>query len=330
MRKTAVLLGLALASVISAAAARADGLPVLGVDVGSEGVAAAAEGVRYVTLPVSEGTVVARVATSGGRLDGYRILRGTYTVPAVAYDGSAAGLSADGRTLVLIEPRQTFPRARTTLAVVDPRRLGLRRRIDLRGDFSFDAISPKGALLYLIHYTSPGDPSRYEVRAYDLRAGRLLGEPVVDPNERGEAMRGAPITRASTPDGRWAYTLYDGAGGEPFVHALDTSGRTARCIDLAVLEGRNDLSQLRLALDRPGRTLTVSKAGKALALIDTVTFAVRQPSPRVATAASVPAPEGGFAWLVSGTAAAIAVVAAGLFVGLRRRRLLGGTALAED
>ena len=330
MRKTAVLLGLALASVISAVAAQADGLPVLGVDVGSEGVAAAGEGVRYVTLPVSERTVVARVATSDGRVDGYRILRGTYTVPAVAYDGSAAGLSADGRTLVLIEPRQTFPRARTTLAVVDPRRLGLRRRIDLRGDFSFDAISPQGALLYLIHYTSPADPSRYEVRAYDLRAGRLLAEPVVDPNEHGEAMRGAPITRASTPDGRWAYTLYDGAGGEPFVHALDTSGRTARCIDLAVLEGRNDLSRLRLALDRPGGTLTVSKAGKALALIDTVTFAVRQPGPRVAAAAPAPAPAGGFPWLVSGAGVAIALVAAGLLVGVRRRRPLGGTALAED
>ena len=45
-------------------------------------------------------------------------------------------------------------------------------------------------------------------------------------------MRGQPLTRATSPDGRWAYTLYDGAGKEPFIHALDTSTRSARCIDL--------------------------------------------------------------------------------------------------
>jgi hypothetical protein len=52
---------------------------------------------------------------------------------------------------------------------------------------------------------------------------------------------GLPITREASSGARWAYTLYDGAGGHPFVHALETTGRTAACIDLDALTGRNDL-----------------------------------------------------------------------------------------
>ena len=113
-----------------------------------------------------------------------RRLRGWFSIPAVAYDGSPSGLSADGRTLVLISPRTRFPRRRTTFAVVDTRRLRVRRRVALRGDFSFDAISPDGRTLYLIEY-SPARLPKYAVRAYDLRAGRLLAAPVVDPQRAG-------------------------------------------------------------------------------------------------------------------------------------------------
>jgi len=73
-----------------------------------------------------------------------RIIHGVLTIPAVAYDGSAAGLSADGTTLVLIEPRKSFPRAETTLVVLDTRALRVRTLVRLRGDFSFDAVSPDG------------------------------------------------------------------------------------------------------------------------------------------------------------------------------------------
>ena len=46
-------------------------------------------------------------------------------------------------------------------------------------------------------------------------------------------MSGLPMSRAPrAASGRWAYTLYDGAGEHPFVHALDTEQRTAVCIDL--------------------------------------------------------------------------------------------------
>src|SRR5207237_1594407 len=100
------------------------------------------------------------------------------------------------RTLVLIEPRTAFPRTQTRFAIVDTRRLLLRGYVTLRGDFSFDAVSPNGRTMFLIQYVAPRDPTRYAVRAYDLRARRLLPEPVVDPNERDEAMHGSPLSRA--------------------------------------------------------------------------------------------------------------------------------------
>ena len=216
-RRKALLLkalasGLALVSGAAVpAAATADGLPVLGVDVGSQGVAARTSPVRYVALHAGRETIVARTAVVGGRVLGFTRLAGNFTIPAVAYDGSASGLSADAGTLVLIQPRLTFPRARTALAILDAKRLRLRTLVTLPGDFSFDAVSPQGRTLFLIQYLSARDPTRYKVRAYDLRSERLLANPIVDPHERG-AMRGSPITRAASPDGRWAYTLYDGAG----------------------------------------------------------------------------------------------------------------------
>ena len=98
---------------------------------------------------------------------------------------------------------------------------------------------------------------------------------MVDKSEPGERMRGYPVTRVDGPGGRWAYTLYDGAGGHPFVHALDTVEQTAVCIDLDGLTGRKDLQMLRLALDPGQARLSVVKGTDPVALIDTRTFAVR-------------------------------------------------------
>jgi len=66
--------------------------------------------------------VVAR-ERGGGRPIRRLRLPGAVSVPPVAYDASAGGLSAGGRTLVLISPRWSFPRTGTTLAVLDAKRL---------------------------------------------------------------------------------------------------------------------------------------------------------------------------------------------------------------
>jgi hypothetical protein len=251
-----------------------------------------------------------------------RLLPGVFTIPAAAYDGSASGLSANGRILVLIQPRVSFPRARTPLMVVDTRQLRPRKVIRLRGDFSFDAISPRGSLIYLIQYLSPTDPTRYLVRAYDLRAGHLLAKPVTDPREPGEKMRGAPLTRASSTNGRWAYTLYDGASTTPFVHALDTTRHTARCIDLDTLAG-TDLSQLHLRLNGAASTLTVSNHRQPVAIIDTRTFKASAPPPTSSDASAREAGHDGtgIPWTLLSASSATALAGVGaLSLTLRRRR----------
>ncbi len=281
------LLSLALVLVLAAAvpAAHADGLPVLGVDVGASGVTTpAADGARYVTLRAGRGTLVARIARGSGAVLRSRLLVGRYTIPAVAYDGSAAGLAADESTLVVIRPRIGFPRRETPFAVLDGRSLRVRERVTLAGDFSFDALSPDGRLLYLVEYVSPRDPTKYLVRLYDLGAKRLLPEPIIDPREVGDVMRGTPLTRASSPDGRWAYTLYDGAGGHPFIHALDTVARTARCIDLHGVDGY-PIDTASLVVSPDGGTLTLANPdyAKPFAVVDTKTFAVTGPKAETAT-----------------------------------------------
>ncbi len=257
------------------ASARADGLPVLGIDVGATGVAEPGASHRFVAVPVGNDTLVAQVERTSGRVRSSRILRGRLTIPAVAYDGSAAGLTAKGSRLVLIAPRLGFPRATTPFAIVDTKDLRISKRLTLRGDFSFDATSPDGRWLYLIHYTAPNDPLQYAVRVLDTATGTLLPGAIVDPREPDEVMAGRPLTRATSRDGRWAYTLYEGAR-YPFVHALDTVGRSARCIDLDWLRGLKDLARLRLAVSPDSRTLGVRAGRKSMATIDTRTFVARR------------------------------------------------------
>lgn len=261
-----------------ASSASADGLPVVDVDVGAAGVAASVGMVRYVALPAGRDTLVGRIERNGGRVVGFRQVLGRFTLPAVAYDGSAAGLSTDGLSLVLITPRPGFPRRKTTFAVLDAQTLKLRRTLTLAGDYSFDALSPDARWMYLIHYTSPKDPLQYEVQVLDLRTGRLQPEPIVDPREPDEKMNGHPLTRTTSPDGRWAYTLYEGTE-HPFVHALDTARRDARCIDLDWLAGRKGLWGLRFALNDEGRQLIVREpGGEHVAAVDTRTFEASRPN----------------------------------------------------
>jgi hypothetical protein len=305
------LLWLPLALVLVAApAASAAGPPVPSAASGSAGAIAPSGTERLTTRDAGENTRVSAIRTSDDKVLRSRQISGRWAVSPVTINGGTTGLSADGRTLVLARPERDFPPPSTKLAVLDARRLTVQREIALSGFFTVDAISPDGRWAYLIQY--PGeDVFDYRVRALDTRSGRLDARDVVDPREPDEQMGGLPMTRELSGDGRWAYTLY-GGGKETFIHALDTVGGTAACIDLEMLPPQSDLSAVRLALSRDERRIHVRGEGKTVATVDARTFAVSEPADHTAPPPAPARKDSGFPWpaaLVAGGLAALGAVA---------------------
>jgi hypothetical protein len=277
MRKRLLTIVLTLlAAALGASAAAGDGGPAPGPMLGGSGVLSPSKGVRYVAFPSGRDTLVATVAVNGGRVGRWRIIRGGFGVPTVAFDGTTDGVSRDGKTLVLASwTPQPAPGVVTRFAVLSTAHFGPRKIVKLRGAFSFDALSPDGKTLYVIEYLTSPDPLRYRVRAVDLVSGRLYPGQIVDRREPDEQMNGQPVSRAWTRDGGWAFTLYSRNAEEPFVHALDTRNRAARCIDLPWRVRAEAIWSVRLGLSGDGRRIVVRQNGKRLAVIDTSTFAVR-------------------------------------------------------
>jgi hypothetical protein len=241
-------------------------------------------------------TVIQRIDGDRGRIDHWWYLPGDYFVPAVDLDGKGGGLSADGSTLVLGRPTHEYPPRETRFAVLDtamrlrhpfrPRRERSERairRIDLRGAFSFHAISPDGSTAYLTEFVAPEESiAQFDLRALDLKSGELQAEPIPETGRRPRWMQGLPIARVGSRDGRWAYTLYDGNGGVPFLLALDTVEGETFWIDLPQLKERHRLYLTELELSEDGRQLVLSNPSPAQGFpspprlfIDTGHFAVR-------------------------------------------------------
>src|SRR4051794_7409604 len=163
---------------------------------GGEGSTAAKAPFTYVTLPAGRRSMVEAVHKVGGAVELWRRLPGSYGTPLVALDGSTTGLSADGRTLVLVRNSRFYPPPDTRLLVLDAINLKVRDHITLPGFSSVDAVSPDGRWVYLVHYRNViRDANDYEVRAYDLKTHRLDPRPVVDPAEPDEKMGGQPMAR---------------------------------------------------------------------------------------------------------------------------------------
>lgn len=249
-------------------------------------------------------TIVGRIDKQGGRLSRWWYLPAQYslpTLPTAAIDDTSGGLSADGSTLVLSRFSWIYPPRTTGLVIIHAERQVRRPgekgsprhaidKLHLPGSFSFDAISPDGSTVYLIEHLSKHYGGPYQVRALAVKSGKLLPKPIVDPAEPMERMKGVPISRATSPDGRWAYTLYSGnkqgeyeQAHDPFVHALDTVAGRAVCIDLPQLEGHTRF-WLGLRLDRAGRRLEVFNRRQrpddveSLLAVDTKSYEVTSPS----------------------------------------------------
>lgn len=269
MRIAIVSLALALAATaFGVVGAGANGSPYSpGLTYGWDGVRAPNADERFVTLADDRRTMVAAIRVNGGRVVRSGSLRGFYGIPLVAYDGTSGGVSGDRRSLVVASygPRPGDV-GETRFAVLSTRTLRPRQLIALGGAWSYDAISPDGSLLYLVQHLSEGTNPRYRVRVYDLEARRLVVKPIVDRVATSAVMRGQPATRATSDDGRWAYTLYARPKLPPFVHALDTARREAFCIDLPVTMKQTKQMTLRLVL--AGGTLRVRSGRTEIAKVD--------------------------------------------------------------
>jgi hypothetical protein len=277
MRPALVLAALfAVLAAITAGGAHADGSPYApGLVQGASGVRAPNGALRFVTLSTARSTVVAAIRIRSGRVARSNVVRGFYAVPIVAWDGSTGGLSGDGKTLVLASygplPGDVGV---TPFVVLGTGTLTKIAGFKLRGAWAFDAISPDGSRIYLIEYLSAGQNPRYRVRALDTATRRLDPDAIVDRREDEVLMRGQPVTRKTSLDGRWAYTLYARPKNEPFVHALDTVEGEAYCIDLSLRLRQLEQMALRLRLRRDGSLEVRSRRG-TLAVVDTDTLEAR-------------------------------------------------------
>lgn len=260
-----------LAALVLPSSSRAAGGPVAPYADQGAGIDSRDGGSRYYTVFGNEGNTVVRLDRASEQITA-RQLSGHFVLPGVAMDGTPGGLSADGGTLVLAEESNPFVRrdGESRFVVLGTNRLRQRHEVTLRGPWGFDATSPDGSVLYLVRYF-PGGFS-YEVRAYDLARGRLDPEPVLESDVATVTMRGLPISRGTSPDGRWEYTLYDGAGKTPFVHALDTLEGAPVCIELGDTARSIGRSSLEVVDD--GRSLLVTHPKQPVATIDTSTWEV--------------------------------------------------------
>jgi hypothetical protein len=239
---------------------------------GGAGIAATSDVAYVATLTGSSTRVQARAR---GRTLRTLNLHGRWGIQLATLGGTLTGLSPNGRVLVLsdnVQPGGTL-RAQSRFAVIGTPTLTLTKTFSLRGDFSVDALSPNGHLLYLIHHLSTSDASKYQVQAYDLTTGRLLAGVIADKRQAGWTMAGYPISRATTRDGAWVYTLYRQDDNYPFIHALDTVHHTAVCVGLpanwTTANAWISTAQLKLG----GAALAVkTRTGKTRFLLNTTTF----------------------------------------------------------
>jgi hypothetical protein len=292
-------------------------------DVGGQGVAAADGSYRYVTLRqgLKDGyeTTLLKVNQEGGQVVRQRIIDDDFAVSAATFDSTPTGLSHDGSVLALIKPRRSYTRKTTELLILDAERLaGGAGRIVLDGDFSLDALSPDGETLYLIEHPDRRDFGAYQVRSFDIATQKLDPEPILDSDEEPDEMRGLPQTRETSPDGRWEYTLYDGGGGEPFIHALDVVEGATVCIDLPMIR-RRDVYSSTLRIGDGSSLELVDRAGETRAIVNPETLEASEPEAEPEPAAAR-ADEGEPGISMAGIAVGALVVTALAGLGIRRMR----------
>jgi hypothetical protein len=214
------------------------------------------------------------------------LLPGSYQLPSATITGVPGGTSPDGRWVVVESfegPANSVPIA-THMLMIDTAASKVTHRVNLNGYFHFDAVSNDGLRLYLIQYLNGKE---YYVRLYDVSAGALDANIVVDKSDGNQAMAGIRLSGLASPDGHWLFSMYVRENESPFIHALSLDGPFAFCLDLpgngyATSEAEMHWS---LAMNRGGSLLyAVNGATGVVAEIDISA----QYNPQVKRTAKIP------------------------------------------
>jgi hypothetical protein len=227
--------------------------------------------IRFVALKAGTDTTVNAVRAGDSTQVISRTVHGAFGIPQITQNGLAGGLFHNGSAFVL---QNVGIQGTSRFVVLDTHDLAVRDTVRLQGTFGFDALSPDGSVLYLIQHMTTQDIDHYVVRAYDLDAHRLLPGRVADKAQKSWVMQGFATARATSPDGRWVYTLYANPGGYPFVHALDTIRGVAHCVGLPWTSvNQNAIFNAKLALGG-GRLAVQFADGTTWRTIDVKTWLV--------------------------------------------------------
>jgi hypothetical protein len=238
----------AAAALVLVAPAAGDGGPPQNAVQGWDGATRGA--FRYVAVPTPGWTSLQVIRRDGGRVLQWLNLEGSWGIPYVTADAPGEAVLGDDRTVLLGDVTSGRRlRKHSSFLLTDTKRLSVIAKIQLAGHFVFDAASPDARYLYFTEFVSPRDFTAYRVRAYDLRAGRLLPKIVADRRSWDTTMQGWPVSRVDR--GGWAFTLY-ATGGRPFIHALDTRHVAAECINLPWRNEPARIFDYRLGFDGHG------------------------------------------------------------------------------
>ena len=243
---------------------------------GGQGVLSTNGSVRFIASGAGESTLVRAYKTKDGSTLMSQSVNGSFGVPMLTSTGPGGGMFRDGSTFVLQSMGLHDTTQFVLLRTVD---LGVRDQIALKGTFAFDALSPDGSKLYLIQHTSVEDIQHYIVRAYDLTAHQLMPGRIADKTQKNWVMQGWAVDRATTADGRWAYTLYANPGGFPFIHALDTVNGVAHCVGVPWPQSdSNQAKVFNFRLSLRGKLLVIKAgSGGTYRIVNTTNWRVSKP-----------------------------------------------------
>jgi len=205
-----------------------------------DGVVDQEAGLVYVAATAAGMTDVTAYELATGEVRASTTLAGRLSMPMIGADADPVGLSGDGGTLALDVGPELLAKAGpgngtggsgvTRFAILATDLASEPEMVELPGRWSFDALSPDGAILYLVEHLTTSKQAEYQVRAYDVVTGVLRDAVVVDKRAGSLLMDGTPVAQATTRAGEWVYTLYRNREVGPFVHALQAREVWALCI----------------------------------------------------------------------------------------------------